>query len=289
MVSSMTLSLVVVILSLATTIPLVDADSSMIQNLRSVYYQTTAAESVTAPAPAPSIRILQDGDPNRQGQDNVPHLSPTAETVTASASTPCSIRILPDGDPNGQGEGNVPSSTLSSSVIAEYWATIEGDGYGKSPDGDVATDQEEKVVGEDLPLSVVATTTDKRNLNDSEGSQAEADSSANDQDNDNDSSKSSDKNSVKDDTKWVILVAVLGGASFLLMIFMLVLVCRTLGRNRREHSAKEVEGRENATAATAANHDATYDASETDLSYSEHPDIHEIYTDSDNASEASFV
>jgi hypothetical protein len=279
--------IVVVILSLTAAIPVADADSSMIQNLQGVYYRTTAAETVTAPAPAaPSIRILQDSDQNRQGQDNVPNLFPTAETVRAAASTPCSILILQDGNQNRQGEGNVPS-TLSS-VIVEYRA-IEGDGYGKPPDEDVPTDQEEKVE-RDLSLSV-ATTTDTRNLNDSEGAQAKADS-VNNQDNDNEIIKSENKNSVKDDTKWVILVAVLGGASFLLMIFMLVLVCRALRRNRLENSTKQVEG-ENATAATAAetaaNHDATYDASETDHEFSEHPDIHEIYTDSDNTSEASFV
>jgi hypothetical protein len=250
MVASMSLSLVVV-LSLAAAISVVDADSSMIQNLRSAYYQTTTATSTAETAP--SIRILQDGDgdQNGQGQDNVPNLSP---------------------------------------VIVEYWA-IEGDGYGKPLDEDVPdvpTDPEEKVA-EDLSLSVATTTTpEARNLSDSEESQAEA-NNANDKDNDNEIIKSRNKNSMKDDTKWVILVAVLGGASLLLMIIMLILVCRALRHNRFEFSIKEAEG-ENTTAATAAETAAKYDAScdptETDLDFPEHPDILEIYTDS--ASEASF-
>jgi hypothetical protein len=266
MVSSMSLSLVVVVLSLVTGFSLVDADSSANQNLRGVYYQTTTAESVTAPAPAPSIRILQDGDQ--------------------------------DGDQDDQGGDNVP--TLAP-VIVEYWA-IEGNGYGKPPDEDEPDeDGPERTVLEDAATTTTlnedslsdATTTDATTLNeDDEGAQPET-NSAKDKDNDNEIMENSKtKSSMKDDQIWVFLVFVLGGAALFLMLILFALVCRSRRRDHREHAIKQAAGEKAASAAAAAaraNLEAACDPTETDREFSEHPHVQEIFTDSDNASDTSSI
>jgi hypothetical protein len=286
MVSSAYFSLVVVVLSLASGLSLVDADSSINKNLRGVFYQITTNESVAAPAPAPSIRILQGGDQ--------------------------------DGDQDDQGEDDVP--TLSP-VIIEYWA-IEGDGYGKPPD-EVLPDEDgpdedgpdedgpdEDGSDEDGPEKTVleyattttlndgkgkisssdATTTDTTTLNeDDEGAQPET-NSANGKDDDNEIIENNkSKSSLKDDQKWVFMVYVLGGAAFLVMLILFALGCRSRRRDRREHAIKQAAGEKAAAAAAAANLEAACDPTETDREFSEHPHIQEIFTDSDNTSETSSV
>jgi hypothetical protein len=262
MVSSMSLSLVVVVLSLVTGFSLVDADSSANQNLRGVYYQTTTAESVTAPAPAPSIRILQDGDQ--------------------------------DGDQDDQGGDNVP--TLAP-VIVEYWA-IEGNGYGKPPDEDEPDeDGPERTVLEDATITTTSTlndattTTDTTTLNeDDEVAQPETNNA---KDNDNEILENAkSKDSMKDDQIWVFLVFVLGGAALFLMLILFALVCRSRRRDHREHAIKQAAGEKAASAAAAAaraNLEAACDPTETDREFSEHPHVQEIFTDSDNASDTSSI
>jgi hypothetical protein len=279
MLSTMSLSLLLLVVSLAAGISEVDADaghSSMIKNLRGVTTATAETTTVTAPAPAP--------DPCRH------HLAAP------------SIRIL-------QEEDDVP--TLSP-VIVEYWDII-GDGYGNPnrPGEDASIDQVEIVAVEDLPLSD-ATTTDPdtdTTLNDIKTdieTDIETDSETdaeNDIENDIDNIKSKD-DSPKDDQKWVILVAVLSSAAFLIMLVLLVLVCRARRRNRLDDASKQVvngvavaEKRTTtvtpavaaAAARMAADHDEPCDPTETDREFSEHPDIHEILTGSDKASIISSV
>jgi hypothetical protein len=320
MLSTVSLSLLFVVVSLAAGIPNVDADcghhSSMIKNLRGVARTPTSAET-TGTALAPALALAPAPAP-APAPARTPALAPAPAPCRHHLAAP-SIRILQEEE-----EDDVP--TLSP-VIVEYWNII-GDGYGNPnrppPDEDVPdTDQVEIVAAEDLPpLSSDATKTDidasltGTKTDSATGTKTDGENdintdtdkeNENDIENDIDNTKSKNA-SPKNDKKWVILVAVLTGAAFLIMCVLLVLVCRARRRNRLDDASKQVvngvegggKGGEKrsiavtpavaaAAAKMAAYHETDCDPTETDPEFSEHPNIREIVTYSDKAGEISCI